>query len=70
MSQEIDGWEICKHDKNCADSQIIDGVWYHPVFGCDSLQMALSSLMNRVEELEEEIDDLRLQYKEDMERWR
>lgn len=45
--REIDGWEIVKPNDLNAQQQV-NGVWYMPIFGSDSLQMALEDLSTRL----------------------
>ena len=41
----IAGWEAITAENAAvtADAQIVNGQWYRPRFGCDSLQMAVES---------------------------
>lgn len=38
---ELEGWK--KSDGNGPRDQIVNGEWYRPIFGCDSLQMLIES---------------------------
>ncbi len=40
-TREIDGWLEISLEDNLLGEQTVNGKWYKPIFGCDSLEMAI-----------------------------
>lgn len=64
----MDGWQKIIDDKEVKDypqAQIVNGEWYFPTYGCDSLQMAIQEAKQKVfDDIEEKMYLLAVQVNE------